>query len=37
VRAVYGLLLPHHRDMRPHMSANLEALRAVFTGGAVPG
>ncbi len=36
LRAVYGVLLPHHRDMRPHMTANLEALRDAFTGGAVP-
>lgn len=26
-RAVYGRLLPHHRDMRPHMAHTLEALR----------
>ncbi len=33
MRAVYGVLMPHHRDMRPHMRANLEALRAGFSGG----
>ena len=33
MRAVYGVLMPHHRDMRPHMRANLEALRAGFGGG----
>lgn len=27
LRAVYGVLLPHHRDMRPQMLANLTALR----------
>jgi hypothetical protein len=32
IRAVYGVLMPHHRDMRPHMRANLEALRDQFTG-----
>ena len=32
IRAVYGVLMPHHRDMRPHMLANLEALRDLFTG-----
>ena len=32
IRAVYGVLMPHHRDMRPHMRANLEALRAGFPG-----
>lgn len=31
IRAVYGVLMPHHRDMRPHMQANLEALRDLFT------
>ena len=31
MRALYGLLLPHHRDMRPQMQANLEALRDQFT------
>lgn len=36
MRAVYGLLLPHHRDMRPQMRANLEALRHVFAAGPVP-
>jgi hypothetical protein len=24
--AMYGVLLPHHRDMRPAMAATLEAL-----------
>ena len=32
IRAVYGVLMPHHRDMRPHMRANLEALRDAFAG-----
>jgi hypothetical protein len=32
MRALYGVLMPHHRDMRPQMQANLEALRAMFTG-----
>jgi hypothetical protein len=27
-RALYGRLLPHHRDMRPHMAHTLEALKA---------
>ena len=27
LRAVYGVLLPHHRDMRPQMVENLTALR----------
>lgn len=27
-RALYGRLLPHHRDMRPQMQATLEALRS---------
>ena len=27
LRAVYGVLLPHHRDMRPQMLENLAALR----------
>jgi hypothetical protein len=35
VRAVYGMLTPHHRDMRPHLEADLESLRDVFTTGAV--
>lgn len=30
-RALFGVLLPHHRDMRPQMRANLEALRAQVT------
>jgi hypothetical protein len=32
IRAVYGVLMPHHRDMRPHMRANLEALAGGFAG-----
>ena len=35
MRALYGVLLPHHRDMRPQMLANLEALRDQFTAPAV--
>jgi hypothetical protein len=31
MRALYGVLMPHHRDMRPQMRANLEALRGMFT------
>lgn len=31
VRALYGVLLPQHRDMRPQMRANLEALARQFT------
>ncbi|MGY1741972.1 MULTISPECIES: SRPBCC family protein [unclassified Blastococcus] len=34
LRALAGALLPQHRDMRPQMRANLEALRAQFA--AVP-
>ena len=34
IRALYGVLMPHHRDMRPHMRANLEALRDLFPGNA---
>ncbi len=26
LRLLYGVLLPHHRDMRPHMQHNLEIL-----------
>lgn len=26
-RALYGRLLPHHRDMRPHMAHTLKALK----------
>ena len=29
-RAVFGALLPDHRDMRPQMRANLEALHDMF-------
>lgn len=36
MRAVYCVLLPHHRDMRPHMRANLKALRAGFPGANPP-
>jgi hypothetical protein len=36
MRAIYGRLLPHHRDMRPQMQANLEALRTDFAAGPVP-
>ena len=32
MRALYGVLMPHHRDMRPHMRANLQALRDLFPG-----
>lgn len=31
IRALYGVLMPHHRDMRPHMQANLQALREQFS------
>jgi hypothetical protein len=27
-RFLYGLMLPHHRDMRPQMQDNLDALKA---------
>lgn len=27
-RALYGRMLPHHRDMRPHMAHTLDALKA---------
>jgi hypothetical protein len=30
LRAVFGVLLPDHRDMRPQMRANLEALHDLF-------
>lgn len=30
MRAVYGALLPDHRDMRPQMRTNLEALEQLF-------
>ncbi len=30
--AVYGLVLPHHRDMRPQMWENPEALRRQLAG-----
>jgi AcrR family transcriptional regulator len=36
IRPVYGVLMPHHRDMRPHIRADLEALHAGFTGGTPP-
>lgn len=32
LRAVYGRLLPDHRDMRPQMAANLAALEQVVAG-----
>jgi hypothetical protein len=32
-RALFGVLLPHHRDMRPQMQANLDALREQFLSG----
>jgi Polyketide cyclase / dehydrase and lipid transport len=35
LRALYGVLLPHHRDMRPQMRANLEVLRDQFSAGDV--
>lgn len=28
LRLLYGVLLPHHRDMRPHMQHNIETLAA---------
>jgi hypothetical protein len=31
MRALYGVLMPHHRDMRPQMQANLDALNELFT------
>jgi len=31
-RALYGLMLPHHRDMRPQMAETLAALKAVLEG-----
>lgn len=34
--ALYGRWLPQHRDMRPQMQANLEALREQFRGTPVP-
>jgi hypothetical protein len=30
VRALFGILLPQHRDMRPQMRANLEALHRLL-------
>jgi hypothetical protein len=32
LRTLYGVLMPHHRDMRPQMRANLDALRDMFPG-----
>jgi hypothetical protein len=29
-RAVYGVLLPHHRDMRPQMLQSLELLKGIL-------
>jgi hypothetical protein len=34
MRALYGVLLPQHCDMRPQMQSNLERLRDLFTAGA---
>ena len=34
MRALYGRLLPHHRDMRPQMAENLAALRRQLEGAA---
>jgi len=31
-KAVYGVLLPHHRDMRPSMRHTLDALAEAVTG-----
>jgi hypothetical protein len=31
MRAIYGVLLPHHRDMRPQMRQNLDALAAMLS------
>lgn len=31
LRLLYGLMLPHHRDMRPQMQQNLDALKGQFT------
>ena len=36
LRAVYGVLLPQHRDMRPQMGANLAALADQLAGGQPP-
>jgi hypothetical protein len=36
MRALFGLLLPHHRDMRPQMRTNLEALRTSLAAEAAP-
>jgi hypothetical protein len=36
IRTLYGVLMPHHRDMRPHMRANLEALRHGFANDVLP-
>lgn len=33
LRAVYGVLLPDHRDMRPQMQVNLDALHTHFATG----
>jgi hypothetical protein len=32
LKAVYGVLLPHHRDMRPAMKHTLDALARAVTG-----
>ena len=31
LRLLYGLMLPHHRDMRPQMKQNLVALNRQLT------
>jgi Polyketide cyclase / dehydrase and lipid transport len=36
LRAAFGLLLPHHRDMRPQMQVNLDALHDQFATDPVP-
>lgn len=35
-RWLYGLLLPHHRDVRPQVLANLQALRDQFAAAPAP-
>jgi hypothetical protein len=32
MKALYGVLLPHHRDMRPAMRHTLEAVARTVTG-----
>ncbi len=36
-RVLYGRLLPHHRDMRPHMTHTLEALKQELEGARATG